>query len=99
MDGISEEILSPGWQKMRLLDGLSKEELEMRTDSAEVVRGCKGEVKLEATGQKQDSVDRMAGGEIKELVGGKLCYEFFGPILENSSHGRAVADSEAQVKI
>ena len=49
----------------------------MRTDSAEVVCGCKGEVTLEATGQKPDSVDRMPGGEIKELVGGTLCYEFF----------------------
>jgi hypothetical protein len=99
MDGISEEILSPWWQKVRLLDGLSKEELEMRTDSAEVVCGGEGEVKLEAAGQKQDSVDRLAGGEVKELVGGKLCYEFSGPIFENRSHGGAVADSEAQVKI
>jgi hypothetical protein len=99
MDGIPEEIRSPWLRIMRLLDGLSKEELEIRTDSAEVVCGGEGEVKLEAAGQKQDSVDRLASGKVKELVGGKFCCEFSGPIFENRSYGGAVADSETQVKI
>ena len=54
MDGIPEQILgAPRWQEVRLLDGLSKEEPKMWTDSAEIGCGGKGEVKLEATGQEQ----------------------------------------------
>jgi hypothetical protein len=74
MDGIPEQIFGPRWQEVRLLDGLSKEELEVWTDSAEVGCGGKGEVELEATGQEQHSVDRLAGGKIKKFVGGKLCH-------------------------
>jgi hypothetical protein len=99
MDGISEQILSPRLQEVRLLDGLPKEELELWTNSAEVGCGGKGEVELEATGQEKHSVDRLAGGKVKKLVGGELCHEFCGPVLENRSYGESFADSEPQVEI
>ena len=100
MDGIPEQILRPRWQEVRLLDGLSKEELEIWTDGAEVGCGGKREVELEATGQEQHSVESVGQQEkSKKLVGGELCHEFCGPIFENRSYREAIADSEAQVKI
>jgi hypothetical protein len=65
VDGISEEILRPWWQKVRLLNGLSEEEFEMWSDRAEVMGRCKREIELKAAGQEEDSVDRQAGREVK----------------------------------
>jgi hypothetical protein len=41
MDGIPEQILGPRWQEVRLLDSLSKEELELWTNAPKSGAGVK----------------------------------------------------------
>ena len=74
----------------------------MRTDSAEVVCGGEGEVKLEATGQKQDSVDRswlLPRREGQRACWRKTLLRVCRSNLREQVPWTSVAESEAQVKI
>jgi hypothetical protein len=68
MDGIPEQILSLRRLDVRLFGGLSKEELETWTDSAEVSCGGKGEVELEAGDYVSGLLDQHGRADLTILA-------------------------------
>jgi hypothetical protein len=71
MNGVAEEVFGSGQRGKRFLDGLSKEQLELRADCTKFVGWSEGKVQLKTTREKEDTVDGLTYKEVKELDGGE----------------------------
>jgi len=99
VDRVTKKLVGRRRLKVRLIDGASKKQLELRPGCAELRRWRKRKIELEAAWEQKDPINGGTGSKIEQLRRVELLPDVARPVREHVSKRGAIGDREAKIEI